>query len=159
MRTIADREIAVRGFINDKHNTTFGKGLFRRAIYNGSVELGSPNQKYLIDLYEFGIWQHQAKTAYQLDVFQKMDAMEADDEDGLLLSWVLHYDPLTKTKTPVDGYCIFMQSTNELYIEIHDPARDTDGCWSLDAKSCKGIGKGKPVFIATNVDLGSWGNA
>ena len=156
MRTIAEREIAVRGFINDKHNTTFGKGLFRRAIYNGSVELGSPNQKYLIDLYEFGIWQHRAKTDYQIQIFQKMDAMNADEEDDLLLSWVLHYDPLTKTKTPVNGYCIFMQSTNELYIEICDPPRGTDGCWSLDAKSCKAIGKGKPVFIATNVDLGSW---
>ena len=43
------REIAVRGFINEKFNTTFGKGLFRRAVYNGSVELHKPNQKYLVD--------------------------------------------------------------------------------------------------------------
>ena len=39
------REIAVRGFMNEKFNTTFGKGLFRRAMFNGSVELGIPNQK------------------------------------------------------------------------------------------------------------------
>ena len=43
------REIAIRGFINEKFNTTFGKGLFRRAVYNGSVELHDPNQKYLVD--------------------------------------------------------------------------------------------------------------
>jgi len=49
-----------------------------------------------------------------------------------------------------------MQSTNDLYIEICDPVRGTEGCWSLDAKFCKGIGKNKPVFIATNVDLGNW---
>ena len=159
MNTIAEREIAVRGFINEKYNTTFGKGLFRRAVFNGSIELGGPHQKYLIDLYEFGIWQHHAKSDYQIDVFRKMDASEADSIDGLLLSWILHYDPLTKRKTSVDGYCIYMQSTDELYIAIQDPARGTDGSWSLDVKSCKTIGKGKPVFIATNVDLGSWGSA
>lgn len=156
MEMIAEREIAVRGFMNDRYNTSFGKGLFRRAVYNGSVELGNPNQKYLIDLYEFGIWQRQAKTDYQMEVFHKIHAMGADEERDLLMSWVLHYDPLTKTKTPVDGYCLYMQSTNELYIEIHDLARRTDACWSLDVKPCKNVGKAKPVFIATNVDLGSW---
>jgi hypothetical protein len=156
MEMIAEREIAVRGFMNDRYNTSFGKGLFRRAVYNGSVELANPNQKYLIDLYEFGIWQHQAKTDYQIEVFHKIAAMGADDERDLLMSWVLHYDPLTKIKTPVDGYCLYMQSTNELYIEIHDSARRTDACWSLDVKPCKNMGKAKPVFIATNVDLSSW---
>lgn len=155
MRTIAEREIAVRGFINERHNTTFGRGLFRRAIYNGSVELANPSQKYLIDFYEFGIWQHQAKTDYQIDVFRKIDAMNAGNEYDLLLSWIIHYDPLTKTKTPVDGYCIYMPSTSELYIEIQDPARGTDHCWSLDVRACKTTGMNKPVFIATNVDLGS----
>ena len=154
MRTIAERHIAVRGFINERHNTTFGRGLFRRAIYNGSVELANPSQKYLIDLYEFGIWQHQARTDYQIDVFRKIDAMNADNEHDLLLSWVIYYDPLTKTKTPVDGYCIYMPSTSELYIEIQDPARGTDHCWSLDVRACKTTGVNKPVFIATNVDLG-----
>ena len=43
------REIAVRGFINDKFNTTFGKGLFRRAVFNGSVEIRDPYSKYLVD--------------------------------------------------------------------------------------------------------------
>lgn len=156
MRTIAEREIAVRGFANQKYNTSFGKGLFRRAIYNGSVELANPSQKYLIDFYEFGIWQHQAKTDYQMEVFRKMDAMGADEERDLLISWVLHYDPLTKTKTPVDGYCLLMQSTNELYIEIRDLARGTDHSWSLDVQACKTTGMNKPVFIATNLDLSSW---
>ena len=156
MEMIAEREIAVRGFMNDRYNTSFGKGLFRRAVYNGSVELANPNQKYLIDLYEFGIWQHQAKTDYQMEVFRKMDAMGADDEEDLLMSWILHYDPLTKTKTPIDGYCLYMQSTGELYVEILDPLRGTEDRWSLTTKPCKNMGKGKPVFIATNVDLSSW---
>lgn len=159
MEMIAEREIAVRGFMNEKYNTSFGKGLFRRAVYNGSVELGNPRQKYLIDLHEFGLWQHQAKTEYQMNIFRKIDAMGGDDEKDLLLSWVLHYDPLTKIKTLVDGYCIYIPLTNELYIEIHDADNGTDECWSLDVKPCKNTGKGKPVFIATNVELSSWGSA
>jgi hypothetical protein len=159
MEMIAEREIAVRGFMNERYNTSFGKGLFRRAVYNGSVELANPSQKYLIDLYEFGLWQHQAKTDYQINIFRKIDAMGGDEEKNLLLSWVLHYDPLTKVKTPVDGYCIYMPSTDELYIEIADPLNDTEYSWSLDVKSCKNTGKGKPVFIATNVDLSSWANS
>ena len=91
-----------------------------------------------------------------IDTFRKIDAMGADTEDDLLLSWVLHYDPLSKSKTPVDGYCIYMPSTNELYIEINDADRGTEDSWSLDVKPCKSSGLGKPVFIATNVDLGSW---
>ena len=159
MEMIAEREIAVRGFMNERYNTSFGKGLFRRAVYNGSVELANPSQKYLIDLYEFGLWQHQARTDYQMNIFRKIAAVGGEEEKDLLLSWVLHYDPLTKAKTPVAGYSIYMPSTNELYIEIADPLNGIDFCWSLAVKPCKNTGKGKPVFIATNVDLSSWGNA
>ena len=47
MTIITEREIAVRGFNNERINTSFGKGLFRRAIYNGSVELRNPNENTL----------------------------------------------------------------------------------------------------------------
>jgi hypothetical protein len=48
-----EKEIAVRGFMNEKFGATYGKGLFHRAIYNGSVEIGKPYTKYLIDLFEY----------------------------------------------------------------------------------------------------------
>ena len=41
------REIAIRGFANEKFNTSFGKGLFRRAVFNVSVEVRDPYTKYL----------------------------------------------------------------------------------------------------------------
>lgn len=66
------REIAVRGFINEKFNTTFGKGLFRRAMFNGSVELGSPNQKYLVDYFEYSNWENTAKTDQQMATVRKL---------------------------------------------------------------------------------------
>ena len=61
-----EREIAVRGFMNEKFGTTYGKGLFHRAIYNGSVEIRSPYAKYLIDLFEYSRWEALAKSDEQL---------------------------------------------------------------------------------------------
>ena len=147
------REIAIRGFINEKYNTTYGKGLFRRAIYNGSVELHNPNQKYLVDFYDYEQFQHTARTSEQIHVLKQLDQCNVSTVPELVLSWVVHYEPLTKTKTPVDGYCIYLQSTGELHIEIADVLNRTNEQWDLRAHHCKSLGSNKPVFIATNVDL------
>jgi len=48
-----EREIAVRGFINERFGSTHAQGLFRRAVYNGSIELRNPFQKYLVDFYAY----------------------------------------------------------------------------------------------------------
>jgi hypothetical protein len=147
------REIAIRGFINEKYNTTYGKGLFRRAIYNGSVELHNPNQKYLLDFYEYEQFQHSAKTDEQIEVLKKLDKCNVSSVESLVLSWIVHYVPLTKTKTAVHGYCIYLQSTSELHIEIVDDQNGTNDEWDLRAHHCKSLGANKPVFVATNVDL------
>jgi len=147
------REIAIRGFINEKYNTPFGKGLFRRAIYNGSVELLNPNQKYLVDFYEYELFQHTAKTDDQIRTLKKFDACGVANTPDLVMSWIVHYEPLTKSKELVDGYCIYLQSTGEVHIEIDDVLNGTKDEWDLKAHHCKAIGANKPVFVATNVDL------
>ena len=148
-----EREIAIRGFINERYNSTYGKGLFRRALYNGSVELHNPNQKYLVDFYDYEQFQHTAKSDAQIEVLKKLDQCNVSSVEGLVLSWIIHYEPLTKTKTPVDGYCIYLQSTGELHIEVIDVPNGTNDEWDLRAHHCKSVGTNKPVFIATNVDL------
>jgi hypothetical protein len=147
------REIAIRGFINEKYNTPFGKGLFRRAIYNGSVELLNPSQKYLVDFYEYGQFQHTAKTNRQINILNDLVACGVANTPDLVMSWIFHYEPLTKSKGLVDGYCIYLQSTGELHIEIDDVLNGTKDEWDLKAHHCKAIGANKPVFVATNVDL------
>lgn len=101
------REIAVRGFINEKFNTTFGKGLFRRAVYNGSVELRNPNTKYLVDFYRYVEWENLAKTDDQMAIVRKLGNSDISQDDEVLVSWVVHYDPLTKRKQPLMAlpYC------------------------------------------------------
>lgn len=147
------REIAVRGFINEKYNTTFGKGLFRRALYNGSVELRNPNGKYLVDFYRYPEWEAMAKDDQQIAIINKIQSTDFKNGDEFLFSWVMHYDPLTKIKTKVDGYCIYSPETRELYVNINDPENKTIEDWVLDVHHCKSVGVNKPVFIAANVDL------
>ena len=147
------RQIAIRGFINEKFNTPFGKGLFRRAIYNGSVELHNPNQKYLVDIYEYEQFQHTAKTNGQINILNNLAACGVANTPDLVMSWIVHYEPLTKSKQLVDGYCIYLQSTGEVHIEIEDVPNGTSEEWDLKAHPCKAVGANKPIFIATNVDL------
>ena len=147
------REIAVRGFINEKFNTTFGKGLFRRAVFNGSVELHDPNQKYLVDYFSYLEWETQAKTDEQLKVINELTSVNLGKETDWLFSWLIHYDPLTKSKQRVNGYSIYSPNTRELFIKIDDPNNQTQDEWTLDVHSCKSTGANKPVFIAANVDL------
>ena len=147
------REIAVRGFINEKFNTTFGKGLFRRAVFNGSVELHDPNQKYLVDYFSYLEWETQAKTDEQLKVINELTSVNLGKETDLLFSWLIHYDPLTKSKQRVNGYSIYSPKTRELFIKIDDPNNQTQDEWTLDVHSCKSTGANKPIFVAANVDL------
>jgi hypothetical protein len=147
------REIAVRGFINEKFNTTFGKGLFRRAIFNGSVELHNPNQKYLVDYFSYLEWESQAKSDVQIASTKELTNSGIAGQDDMLFSWLVHYDPLTKSKERTEGYSVYSPNTRELFIKIDDPANQTVDEWTLDVHPCKSTGANKPVFIAANVDL------
>jgi hypothetical protein len=147
------RDIAVRGFINDKFNTPFGKGLFRRAVFNGSVELADPKEKYLVDYYSYTDWQNTAKSDEQMAIVNKLAKSGVDPDDEVYCSWILHYDPISKTKTKVGGFSVYSPQTQELYIAIDDEPHGTSEDWSLPARLCKNTGATKPVFVATNVDL------
>ncbi len=59
--------IAVRLFDNEKFGTTHGKGLYRKAIYNGTIETSGQN-KYLVDLYSYEEWANMAKTDEQMEI-------------------------------------------------------------------------------------------
>ena len=147
------RAIAVRGFINDKLDTTSSRTLFRRALFNGSIELRDPNQKYLVDYFNYLQWELQAKSDKQLEIANELRSKGFDKEPDYLFSWMLHYEPLSKTKTRVEGYSIYSSKTKELYVWINDVLNKTQDEWELNVAHCKAIGKNKPVFIASNCEL------
>jgi hypothetical protein len=109
----------------------------------------------LIDLFEYSRWEASAKSDEQLTWVDKMRSARIDSTDSVV-SWVQHYDPMSKTKQSVDGVCVYLSETQELHISINDPDHDVVDTWTLDVKSCAKSGTNKPVFIATNVDLNSF---
>jgi hypothetical protein len=54
----------------------------------------------------------------------------------------------------VDGVCVYLPNSQELYLNINDPAHDVVNEWTLHTKHCTKTGSNKPIFIASNADLG-----
>lgn len=150
------RDIAIRGFINEKYGNALGKGLFKRAVYTGSVELRDPKEKYLIDLLHYDYWQHSAKSDAQIQALNEVETLGLGEQPGILLSWVTHYDPLTKSKSAAGGFCVYSPETQEIYLKIEDAQHAISEEWTLNVEQCKTPGLKRPVFLATTVDLSKW---
>ena len=88
-----------------------------------------------------------------LEIVNELIAKGFDKEPDYLFSWMLHYEPLTKNKTRVEGYSIYASKTKELYVWINDAINQTKDEWELNVCHCKAIGKNKPVFVASNCEL------
>lgn len=143
--------IAIRLYDNNTYGTTYGKGKYRRAIYNGTVEIKAAQATYLVDLYNYEDWANTAKTDLQMEL---LASVESDSDT--LYSWIKHYDRNTQVKSLVRGLCAVNLDTSRLALLIDDHAHDVADGWELDVRPCK-IGKsGAPQLLATNSDLGTW---
>lgn len=67
-----ETEIAVRLYDNKFYGTTYGKGLYRKALYNDSIDLQTPLVKYVIDLFIYDDWANQAKTDEQMNSVRQL---------------------------------------------------------------------------------------
>jgi hypothetical protein len=150
------RDIAIRGFINEKFGNPLGKGLFKRAMYTGSAELRNPNQKYLIDLMEYRYWENAARSDSQIATVQEACDLGLDQEPGILMSWVSHWDPITRSKTGSGGFCVYSPESQEIYLKVADTLNQVQEEWTLNVEHCKTPGLKRPVFVAATVDLTKW---
>ena len=148
-----EKEIAVRMFENKKLGTTYAKGLYRTAVFNASVELRDPHIKYLLDFYEYERWQHSACSDQQIST---LSALQGQCSASDLVSWVVRYDPNTKSKTPVDGAAILDLSTDTLSIVINDELHEVCQAWKLQTRACATQHAKAPTLIATNTELAQW---
>ena len=153
MLTTNQTHLAVRLYENSTYGTTYGKGLFRRALFNGSIDLKLPTVKYVIDLFNYDDWCNIAKTNYQIEIINGVNK-QADT----LYTWINRYDCSTKQKTLVIGYCSFDCDSKELAIMIIDPDFNIEDKWTISAKPCQANRNGlrAPQFLATNADLTEW---
>jgi hypothetical protein len=146
-------EIAVRFFQNNTYGTSYAKGKFRKAIYNGTIDAKHINLKYLIDLYSYEDWANTAKTDSQMEILENITS-EADT----LYSWMKYYDPNTKEKQMVTGMCQINMDSMKVMVLIFDEIHGVEDRWDITARPCKQSTNGlkTPQLLATNGDLDSW---
>lgn len=148
-----EKEIAVRLFENKKLGTTYGRGLYRTAVFNASAEIKEPHVKYLLDFYQYDRWQHTAHTDEQIAMLNQVAGYCCAEN---LTSWVTRYDPVTKIKTPVQGVAILDEMSSSLRIAVVDPEFGVEDTWSLPVKVCSVKRGNSPSLIATNTELAHW---
>jgi len=146
-------EIAVRLYDNNTYGTTYGKGLYRNAIYNGVVDARSPIAKYLVDLFNYEDWCNRARTNEQMTVLAQIHY----DKDKLY-SWIQHYEAMSKNKRLVGGYMSLDINSLGMEILICDEQADFAGAWKIAAKPCKAakLNTSSPQILGTNADLDNW---
>lgn len=150
------KEIAVRLYVNEKYGTTYAKGKFRRALFNGTADVHNPRVKYLLDFYTLDDWQHSAQTNEDMDVLEHAKQQVHTEK---AYSWVVRYDAANKVKTRVTGFCEYDMLNSKLTLVVLDTAHGLEGTWKLDTKACtqSDVSKNAPHLLATNVaDLAAW---
>ncbi|MBU3624378.1 hypothetical protein [Polynucleobacter sp. AP-Latsch-80-C2] len=142
------KEITARLWENKMCGTTFGKGQYRKAIYNGTLEIPSPYAKYLVDFEEVEAWFHFPKSTVHVEMANRLKNIPTN-EDGVLMSWIYRYE--AGIKSAVEGYASLDMNYSRIYIEIKDSEHGINDYWELPIRSCiaRIPGKPTPALIAT----------
>lgn len=146
-------EMALRLYENTAYGTTYGKGMYRRALYNGSIDVKDPIVKYVVDLYNFEDWSNLARTDEQMEIVQSVP-----ESKNTLYSWINRYDSETKTKQFVAGVCTLDLETLDSLVFVGDIAAGVIERWDISAKPCKQSRSNvkTPTLLGTNADLQNW---
>jgi hypothetical protein len=147
--------IAVRFYDNAKYGSTYGKGLYRNAVFNATADLRKPEAKYLLDMFSFNDWQNRAKTDLDMEALEAVaDFRSEADRANLLATWIKRLD-CDGTKKQVHGFGLFDLITHELTLLISDEEAGVVDSWLLDVKPCKQAtgNKKSPQLLATNEEL------
>jgi hypothetical protein len=149
-RKMEANEIAVRLYENKKFGSTYGKGAYHSAVFNGSADVLGTGTKYLLDYYPFEKFEHMARTDEQMDVLRQIGKVIADHT---LFSWVVQYNPATKEKTPAYGVSTINLKDNTVRLVVAKDSESDGQNWELTAKLCRPVpGKNSPTLLATNAD-------
>ncbi len=153
MLTQTQIEIAARLYDNQSYGSTYGRGLYRRAVFNGTIDVKSPRVKYLVDFYDYEDWSNLAKNDEQMVILEAIP-----NTKKMLFSWVYRYDSPSKTKTLVHGVVRLDLTTMDLDVLICDEPAGVAERWYITAKPCKSstIGSKSPQLLATNAELANW---
>jgi ribosomal protein S8 len=129
------KEIAVRLYENKKYGTTYGKGLFHSAVFNGSADVLGSNTKYLLDYYPYERFEHTARTDEQMEVLRELGAVKSSN---LLFSWVVQYNPATKLNA-ISGLDRISRPGLRKYVSAEELPRVQNGLGIALVSTSKGL--------------------
>lgn len=143
------KELTARLWENKMYGTTYGKGQYRKAVFNGTLEIQKPYAKYLVDMEDIETWFHFPKSSIHVGITNRI-AQPPSNEDGILMSWLYRYEG--GIKTAIDGYAALDMNNNQLSIQINDVEYGITESWELPVRKCisRVPGKPTPALIATN---------
>ena len=81
------KELTARLWENKMYGTTYGKGQYRKAVFNGTLEIQNPYGKYLVDMEDIETWFHFPKSPIHVEITNRI-AQPPSNEDGILMSWL-----------------------------------------------------------------------
>jgi hypothetical protein len=149
-----EKEIAVRFYTNEKFGSAFGKGMFRKAVFNGTADLFQPSAKYLLDMLSYTDWVNAAKTDEDMQALAMANEVIATQSTGDWLATFIKRLDSDGTKPRVFGFGVLNLDTNNLVLVIKDEVKCVEEVWQLNAKPCKqSSSKGAPQLLASNADL------
>ncbi|MGV0982734.1 MAG: hypothetical protein ACOYB0_10280 [Polynucleobacter sp.] len=142
------KEITARLWENKMYGTTFAKGQYRKAIYNGTLEIFDPYAKYLVDFEEVETWFHYPKSSIHVEMASRLNNIPTN-EDGVLMSWIYRYE--NGVKSAIEGYAALDMNYSRITIQIDDTAHGINEYWELPVRGCiaRIPGKPTPALIAT----------
>ena len=142
------KEITARLWENKMYGTTYGKGQYRKAVYNGTLEIFDPYAKYLVDMEDIETWFHFPKSPIHVAMSNRIDESPCN-QNGILMSWLYRYEG--GIKTAIDGYAALDMNSNQISIQINDPEYGITENWELPVRKCiaRVPGKPTPALIAT----------
>ena len=146
-------EIAVRLYENKSYGTTFGKGMYRRALFNGTIDARTPSAKYLVDCFNYADWSNQATTNEQMAVLAAVP-----EDSKKIYSWIKHYDTVTRAKRLVGGCMQLDMDSLNMSVMICDETAGVADHWQIEGKPCKTAvrSQNSPQILGTNGDLSNW---
>lgn len=150
-----DKEIAVRFYENKRYGSTYGKGLFHKAVFNATADVQQPRAKYLLDMLCFNDWVNTAKSDADMAlVAMAQDLINTNGCKDALATFIKRLDA-DGSKPRVNGFALLDLNTRQLTLVIEDEAMSVTQAWQLEARPCRDAqpNKHSPQLLATNVDL------
>ncbi|WP_133176129.1 hypothetical protein [Limnohabitans sp. Rim28] len=145
--------IAVRLYDNDKYGTTYGKGIWHRALFNGSMDVDGASAAYLTDFLNVNDWGELIKTPLQVEIVNNILNDEQPPTKHQVFSWLQRYNRSTKMKGYVDGFVRYDMSNGEMLVYIKDDIDGYEETWRLNARPCRKGTTNSPSILATNKEL------